>query len=421
MTWKNRLRENIILISPEGTSYTAEWRGDTQSKKKSLGQFKYTKIKKTIVQDLDIESTTHPITIFFTGNDCDIISLDLYKKCDENGHWKITHPTDGDLEYQLYSVERINNPIESGNIYQINLEFIEPADDSLLISKAQIAGKINDSINNLNESSASQYSNNLRTSQGALAANQTSINNIMRSADNKLGSLTGGDSSLSSRLDTINRSISDTLGATPFNAETLASQVQEYIQIPMLTARDLKNKIKAQIGFISDILGLTPESNYESDININNSNELALMAALAGLGKSIISSDLFDVKKDIINTTIDFSNLLIDVTDNLDEIQNSYSDRDIDKQYFSQSESFSDAVELINLINRYLINTIINLKTEKRFTMEKAEAAISVSVREYNSTKETIDDDFDYFVKTNNLTGNEIIMLPIGREIVVYV
>ena len=103
----------------------------------------------------------------------------------------------------------------------------------------------------------------------------------------------------------------------------------------------------------------------------------------------------------------------------LDEIQDTFSGLDIDLQYFSESQSYTSLVNLFTLALQYLISQFFNLKVEKRFTLKVPRSPIKLTIDEYG---EFGDNDFYYnlFLKSNKLSGNHIVLLPAGFEVVVY-
>lgn len=72
MTWRERMRSKIVFISPEQEEYRAFWIKNSTSFTKKIGKFDYPYVPGTRVQDLDITSASHPIPIYFEGDNNDI-------------------------------------------------------------------------------------------------------------------------------------------------------------------------------------------------------------------------------------------------------------------------------------------------------------------------------------------------------------
>lgn len=92
----------------------------------------------------------------------------------------------------------------------------------------------------------------------------------------------------------------------------------------------------------------------------------------------------------------------------------------LDGQYFAQSNNYTRLQNTFALTMRYLLTQFFNLKTEKRFILKTARSPIEITITEYGSMGEN-DANYDLFIKSNNLCGNEVLLLPAGFECVVYV
>ncbi len=104
------------------------------------------------------------------------------------------------------------------------------------------------------------------------------------------------------------------------------------------------------------------------------------------------------------------------LTDGLDVAQEQFENLRLDQQYFSQSATFSQSARITALATRYLLETTFNLTIEKRFTLDRERAPIEITITEYGT-----DGKLDEFIATNQLKGDDILLLPAGREVVVYV
>ena len=56
MSWKDRLRGEIVLTSPDGDVFNAKWVGNDRSKEKKIGRFDYPDFDGSVIQDLGIKT-----------------------------------------------------------------------------------------------------------------------------------------------------------------------------------------------------------------------------------------------------------------------------------------------------------------------------------------------------------------------------
>ncbi len=59
--YRDRLRPDIQLISPEGTIFIALWSGNDRSQDKKVGIFDYPLVDGSTVQDLGVSAAPYPL------------------------------------------------------------------------------------------------------------------------------------------------------------------------------------------------------------------------------------------------------------------------------------------------------------------------------------------------------------------------
>lgn len=420
MTWRDRVRPTITLTSPEGNIFEAKWRGNSRSKDKKLGLFEFPKVKGTKVQDLDIGSARYPLTFFFDGEDNDQESDRFFKACDERGDWNVIHPVKGSLDLQLISVKESIEPVESGNVTQFDTEWIEPLKDSVVPSLFQQRSTIDSQIDELNSTASDQLEGNiLQKTAAQIAAFESTVNAVVASVEKFLAPIYELQSEINSQVLSIKRGITSLLSAPVFDIASIAGQVQALVQLPALAIADVNSRIDAYSNLISAALGFSPDGAKTKDRNIVAVQELALTSALASIS-FVSSTGKLDSRLQAIELINSSTELFKNITDTLDATQELFKDEIIDGQYFSQSESYSDAVLMVSQTISYLLRSAFDLSIEKRFILEKMRAPSEITIKEYGSMGED-DLNFQLFIESNSLKGNEILILPEGREVLVYV
>ena len=420
MSWRDRLRQVIALTSPEGNVFEALWQGNSRSMNKKLGLFEFPKVKGTKVQDLDIGSTSYPLTIFFAGEDNDQESDKFFKACRERGVWNIVHPVRGALDLQLISVTENIQPVESGNVTQFDTEWIEPLKDSADSSLFQQRSTIDSQVDEVNSTALDQINNNVWQQTAAqVAAFEATVNAVVKAVEKFLAPVYELQSEINSQILSIKRGINSLLSAPVLDVVSIAGQIQALVQLPALAIADINSRVEVYENFINAALDLSPDTAETKDRNIVAVQELALTSGLASISFVSSTGELASRLQaiELINANTE---LFKNITDTLDESQELFKDEIIDDQYFSQSESYSDVVLMVSQTIAYLLRSAFDLSIEKRFILEKMRAPIEITISEYGDLGED-DLNFDLFVDSNGLKGNEILILPEGREVLVYV
>ena len=98
MTWETEVNDTILFLSPELNKFEALWKNGDRGASKKLGVFDPPKFAGSIVQDLDVKSTTFPIICYFDGFN-HIKKAKKFEKAlrTEKGRWDIGHPVYGSL------------------------------------------------------------------------------------------------------------------------------------------------------------------------------------------------------------------------------------------------------------------------------------------------------------------------------------
>lgn len=424
MTWQNRLRKTIKLVAPQdGLEFEVHWRGNLRRVVKKLGVFNFARVPGSIVQDLDVGASTYPLTLLFSGPDHDVEAQRFFRACSEQtGKWLITHPVHGRLYLQLVSVSEVNDPTESGNITQISTEWIESIDKRIERLPAQIAADMDVRIDETNETSAEQFENSLAsgTFQDKTGVLTTSRNYLDIFNDTIL-ELAGSVVDVRDRISSVYRSVIDTLSQPVINAGILAGQVQQLVQLPALAISDVRTRLNAYNRFIADGLSRIAliQRPFDTERDSIVTHELFLTAALSAIARISVTG-LTSTRSEAVATAVEISGRFVEVTDRLDEIQELFEVNQLDLQYFSQLDSFASAAVMIAEAVNYILLTSFDLAIEKRLTLRTWRSPIEIVISEYGGLGDA-DANLTEFLDANDLTAEEIMLLPPETDVVVYI
>ena len=154
--YRDRLRPNIQLTSPDGNVFTALWRGNPRAQSKKVGIFNFPKVDGSITQDLGVSSATYTLSISFEGPDNDLTSDQFFTALKERGVWEIIHPVHGLKKLQPLSFTPSDDPVTSGNITDIETEWIESLEPSAVASTPELQATVSSQIETVNETASDQ-------------------------------------------------------------------------------------------------------------------------------------------------------------------------------------------------------------------------------------------------------------------------
>ena len=416
MSWQRRLKDVITMTSPEGTQFEALFQSSTTSNSKKLGIFSYPNINGEIVQDLGVNSDRVSFSIYFDGPDHDLQKTLFERKLKETGLWEIDHPVNGINFYQLIDYSYSDAPVENGNYTQFDLNWIIPIHDRTITSALEqrnIIQRLTDAINN---SAAVAFINNVsQTLDSATQAIRDVTDDIVALRESILSPIAKLNNSIFNLSNAIQRGINLTIADTLIDVESLSGQIQQLIQTPGLIQTSIESQVNAYSDFINGNTGLSPTDSSVESKNIVQTQEVSSLGALGGICLAISNSEI-QTRSQAVQAAESLILLFDTITNNLDNTQEIFENNDIDLQYFSQSESYQDAAKLVSATLKYLIDILFKLKIEKKFTLDKMKFTPGLVIEEYGT-----DELYDFFIETNNLKNTEIILLPAGREVTVYV
>lgn len=421
MSWLSDTRDEIKFISPEGNTFLAYWKNNDRSFEKKLGQFDPPGFKGTIIQDLASKSWQYPLTVFFEGIDhnkrAEKFAKSLYE---EKGSWEITHPTKGVLNLQLINCKEIINPITDGNISTFETSWLEPAVIDLTISAQelttsvllQIINVIEDSITTLKQLRSDLYS-----------AIQSAINVMTKiSGFTKifLSEMAATDKIVNQEWQAAQNSFLNILtlfqnNATDEEIQTeLVNLLIDIISIPLEANSDYSSRNSIYVEILDEFLTLAPEGASAEDYNKIIFLEMGIVGILISICRIIVTST-FKTRSEIISAIDNLTNIFNDAINALETVQDNFIFNNIDGQYFSESKNYTALQNTFALTMRYLLTQFFNLKIERRFFLKKARSPIEITITEYGDI-----DSYDLFLSSNNLSGNNILLLQSGHEVVIY-
>jgi hypothetical protein len=418
--YRDRLRENIQLTSPDGAVFTPRWTGNPRSQSKKIGIFNFPNVNGSIVQDLGTTGTTYAFTLYFEGPNNDLESDAFMAALRERGVWEVIHPVHGLKKLQPVSFTENTDPVKSGNVTQFDTEWIEPLELAALPSASELQASIAAQIETVNEVAAEQLEQSTFQKIAAeIAAFRDAVNNVVSAVEDNLQALSNFAADIAAEIEAIKRDIDNVLSVVPLDVISLAGQIQELIQLPARAIDDIQTRLDTYENFAEDLGLISPDTTGRDSYNRVAVQECALTAVFCAVA-DISSTGSLTSRSQAVQVIEANQKLFSDAIDVLDSTQELFEGQPIDRQYFSQSQSYSDSGKLVSQTVAYLLRSLFDLKTEKRFTLDRNRNPVMVTIEEYGSLGEG-DINLDLFLESNQIEGNEHLIMPKGRELVVYV
>jgi hypothetical protein len=427
--WRDRLAKHCELTSPSGQTFKPAWRKDPRSYTKKLGIFEFPGIKGALVQDLEVSASKYNFSLFFTGKDCDLDAQAFYGACREKGGWTIIHPVYGELSRMyLVSLTETVDPVEAGGMAAFETEWIEALDPETLKSPNELLNEIKDLADKLNNSAAMQFAEKVK--QNSLKA----VNAIKKATDAYSKLVDAALSPLFTLIDAmdiavtgIRKGIQDVMLKTKFTALSLAGQIQALAQVPAKTKIPGPRAAQTIHDAYIDLIERSSKSakdfvtnrfdDLEAERNRVATSELGLLAAGTGMALGVGGAEMSTREaaiRAVDNVNLGF-NVILNTIDGLQA-----EGVPIDKQFLAQNLSYDLFLRLFSTLNQYLLSVVPSLKVERTLILQRPMTPIEIVLQEYGGLGPN-DELLDTFIETNNLKGDDILMLDRGRTVKVYV
>ena len=413
MAWTDRIL-TATYISPTGGIFLFQYENVSVESDKKTAVFTFPEIDGAFIQDLGRAGRRFPFVLFFSGEDYDIVSDSFLRALEEKGIGTLIHP--------LYGVKSVvptgtftrrDDLLTGANQAAFNVTFSETLTGlTFPASIENVVNIIKDAITAYQTAMSFQFSDvlNVITASEEIAIEQT-FEAQRGIIDLQFESIVKTSDELNASFQTVNNSLREQIANIKDIPDIVSSQLITLIRIPSESTKKLSEKITAYNTVIDVELS---KDVYESN-NYNNepansfiSNMVQVYSSLVAVCDSVLIEN-FNTRNEAISVSEQILNKFDEIKLWLDNNLTSLGLVDTGEAY----ESF---LNVLSLTTSYLIDLSFDLPSE-RFRILGEETNIIPLVSELYGDLEQL----DFFIITNNLTCDEIEILPQGKEVVYYV
>jgi hypothetical protein len=404
MPWQDRI-EVAAYISPSGLRFEFQYENVSMSVEKRTPEFTFPEINGSKMQDLGHNGRKFPFIIYFSGDDYDIVSDAFFAALEETGIGTLEHPIYNTRKVvPTGTITRADNLVTAANQAVFNITFVETIEDiTFPSSELNQETDIKNSLDGLNFNTSAQYAGSIVPESVAenvllqvdLFEKKTLIENI-------LNNITQLNDNINNAFNTISESFNDNLINLLIDPGGVSSQFITLINTPANVTTSATSFIEGygnSIGIIIDGIIDTPGKFYNSFLSI--------VGLFGALNFSMTNAE-FLFRPDAINAT----NLIIELQENIiiwmDE-------KIVEFEISDTGETYDSMMELYSKTIAYLIQLSFDLPKEIIFTLQEERNLIELVAELYGDI-----DKIDFFIETNNLTADEMEILPMGKVVVYY-
>jgi len=411
MTWMDRIKE-AAYTPPSGSRLTFGYEDVSRHIEKKTTAFEFPDADGTYIQDLGHSGRRYPLRVFFMGVDCDTEADALEAALLEVGTGKLEHPMYGIVDVVPFGkISRRDDLKTAANQVILEVVFWETIGLVYPTSQSDKKSDVVAAINNFNDSVSDGFSESVDTTTAIERVTiQNKYESLLARAKSALQPIADLQDSVRSQFDTIIKSINNGIDVLIADPLSLAFQTTQLIQAPSNAWDQISSRLEAYANLAESIMSGDGANTYTSaDRNLFAVDDLYVSTAVTGSVTSVINNT-FSTKTEALEAAESVLTLFSTVTDWQEE---SYAAVDA----IDEGGTYQDLQESVVTAAGYLVEISFSLKQERAIVLDRDRTIIDLAAEIYGS----VDDQLDFLISSNRLSGSEILELPKGREIVYYV
>jgi len=414
MAWTDRLNA-AAYTSPGGTRQTFEYEDVRRSVEKKTTAFDFPDADGTYVQDLGNTGRQYPLRLFFWGPDYDLAVAAFESLLLERGAGRLEHPAYGTVEVVPFgTITRRDDLKTAANQAVLDVTFWETIGIIYPTGQTDPGSSVLSAVDAYNAAVSEQTAAALDLSApSSLASFKNTYGALLDTAEAGLQAVADTQDGVRRQFDAISDSINrgiDVLVSTPLD---LVFQTTLLIQAPGRAASDISARLDAYNGLASSLLSgdgaVVSGGGDAQGANTFYARDVFASSYVSGSVVSAVNAQ-FETKAAALTAAESILGQLSNVEAWREQNYAALAAVDTGGAYQRLQEA-------VALTAGFLVGISFSLKQERAVVLDRARTIVDLSAELYGS----VDDQLDFLISSNSLTGSEILELPEGRRIVYYV
>ncbi|MDC7218647.1 MAG: DNA circularization N-terminal domain-containing protein [Spirochaetales bacterium] len=408
MSYRDRLRE-MTYVSPSGKSYTLEFDALSRTGGKKAPVSEYPGQDQGGVQDLGNTTPTFPVTCYITGSDYDQTADSFWDALHETGPGKLYHPRWGNINVLPIPNTQEEQFVEGCGRAVFDITFIKTNDLSFEypIVSTDKAALVSTNVETAAETISAGVPEEI-TDTATLAGGASAVLDALDSISEGFDTITDLTDDVTSEISQSITDIENTIDDLISSPADLMTAVLELYRLPATVVTDIKTKIEGYSEIYENII----EGFVEATGEYGEMFGLISVAMVSGLGAAAAEATTEgdtttrDEAAEVVET---LSDLYTDIKDSIQDLEEAGSFSTDYETLLATEAALSTAIEA-------LIDSALNLPAERSMTLDRSVDPITLCYEIFGTT-----DDLETWMEFNDFQGNEILLIPRGREVRWYV
>jgi prophage DNA circulation protein len=408
MAYKDRLR-TAAYRSPSGATFTLQFDDVERQGGKKAAVHEFPQQNTADVQDLGNQAERFPLSIYFTGADYDLQADNFWRALSERGPGSLQHPRYGDIPVLPLSWAQSEKLVNGLGAADFKIDFIRVQTQVVfpitsVASGALVSDAVQKSIKAGIDDAAELYE---ITNAAEAAAVKAQTLSFVEGYEDFFGGITAISEGVQTESNRLVSKITNTIDTLIDAPAELFTSVADLAALPARIGTSIVRKVDAyrlQVVSIIDTFQAIPAT-YAGAI----ANGQALLAAFGFVAEAATVGDLTS-REEAITAAETLDAITQAVQQGIEATESAVPG------YVASQETLAGLTDAMANARAALINQAYNLRTERRITLATERTPLDLVAEFYGGSIDELDD----FIKTNGLQGDEIILIPAGREVVYY-
>lgn len=407
MSWLERINSEFIIKCGDGREYRPLWMNAVKSYEFNVSEFEFINQRGAKVVREEAKARRFNLTLHFEGENVLDISDNFERSTYDKRPWTITHPMYGQITVQPLGINFDNTKF---NITTITCTVVETLLDNFPQTNDDFVDIIEQRANITNEALASALE-----SEGLSASDLQDIQQQQRGLYNQGKNFANGLDA-ETYFNLFNEA-NNALFVAQSNPIQSIIATQRFILAPANFIQSTRTRQNILTRQFIELLNFLPRILSRSEKMIFQSNAGTLITAKA------LATSTPDLNVDF-KTGIEVLNyaqiLHTDLNTYLTSIESLQTDNggELDS-YIPNYEPIKELTDLINYTVVNLINIAVNSKTERSIILNYDTNAIELTHRLYGL--DANDNNLNDLINQNDLSFDELLIIPQNKKIVYYV
>lgn len=357
------------------------------------------------VQDLGNTATRFPLSIFFQGADYDRTADAFYAALEERGPGILLHPRWGDLNVQPLTFLQKEQFVDHARVATFEIEFIRVITPTYPFSAAQLEEQIGSKMDDLEDTQVAAFADNFSPESAA---------DLIKTKDDLVGS-----------AQTLHDKIAGVIAAAGETATDFEQQFNDFIRDVDELAQDapalgeafinlVRTPARVAVGIWQKIIGFGAclQTLISEIVPTTSTQAASKTMQVAAVGSALAESCLagtVNTRAEAVAIAETIKQALADGLVSIEDSESSVDGYDAARDVLSQLKAILDDASALMLERSF------SLRIERRIVLQSERTPLDLVYDFYGEI-----DSLDDFIEQNHLRGEELFLIPRGREVAYY-